>query len=83
MVVCWLLPFLALVRSAPLLLLTVTCSLSYLYYAHASFPAWIPWVEYGLVTAVWVGEKFVRTNPARAAFEYHPYDTYPTSTRAA
>ncbi len=32
--VCWLLPFLALAPSAGLLVFTVTCNLSYLYYAH-------------------------------------------------
>jgi hypothetical protein len=47
--VTWLLPFLALAPSAGLLLLTVTCNLSYLCYAHHTFPAWIPLAEYAPV----------------------------------
>jgi alpha-1,6-mannosyltransferase len=44
--VCWLLPFLCFAPSPGLLLLSVTCNLSYLYYAHRTFPAWIPLLEY-------------------------------------
>jgi hypothetical protein len=47
--VCWLLPFLCIVPNRGLMLLTVMCSLSYLYYAHQTFPVWIPVIEYAPV----------------------------------
>lgn len=47
--VCWLLPFLCIAPSTGLLLFTVTCNLSYLYYAHNTYPVWIPMLEYAPV----------------------------------
>lgn len=50
--VCWLLPFLCIAPSRGPLVFTVTCSLSYLYYAGHGFPAWIPILEYVPVYAL-------------------------------
>ena len=44
--VCWLLPFLCIVPSRGLLLLTITSVLSYLYYVGQVLPAWVLWAEY-------------------------------------
>jgi hypothetical protein len=44
--VCWVLPFLAIAPNAGLLLLCVTCNLSYLFYVDRSFPEWIAVLEY-------------------------------------
>ena len=57
--VCWLLPFLCFKPSWGLLLLTVTCNLSYLYYSHGTFPLWIPLVEYTPVYLLLLGEWWV------------------------
>jgi hypothetical protein len=54
--VCWLLPFLAVAPSPGLLVFTVTSNLCYLYYAHRTFPVWIPIAEYVPVYLLLVGE---------------------------
>ena len=53
---CWLLPFMCVAPSVGLLLFTVTCSLSYLYYADNSFPVWIPLLEYVPVYLILLAE---------------------------
>ena len=58
--ICWLLPFLCFTQSPGLLLWTVTCMLSYLYYAHHTFPVWIPCGEYLPVALVLLGGWIVR-----------------------
>jgi hypothetical protein len=60
--VCWLLPFLAVVPNSGLLLLCVSCNLSYLYYVSLSFPHWIPMLEYLPVYLVLMIE-YLRARP--------------------
>jgi len=62
--ICWLLPFLCFTPNAGLLLWTVTCQLSYLYYLHGTFPVWIPLAEYLPVALVLLGMMIKRQHSA-------------------
>ncbi len=68
--VCWLLPFLCIAPSVGLLLFTVTCSLSYLYYSDTSLAAWIPLIEYVPVYLILLAE-FLPTKPKRFSAAAH------------
>ncbi len=58
--ICLLLPFLCFTLNPALLLWTVTCMLSYLYYTHQTFPVWIPLGEYLPVALLLLGGWIVQ-----------------------
>ena len=70
--VCWLLPFMCAVPSVGLLLFTVTCNLSYLYYADNSFPVWIPLMEYVPVYLILLAEFLPRRRKPLSAITNSP-----------
>lgn len=64
---CWMLPFLCFAPNVGMLLLIVTCNLSYVYYAEGYLPSWVQIIEYIPVFTVLLGEYMTRkTSPQPA-----------------
>ncbi len=79
--VCWLLPFLCFTLNPGLLLWTVTCLLSYLYYAHGTFPVWIPLAEYLPVALILLGQWIVQKRRHRQTMPIAMHEAPITSSR--